>query len=202
MKDSFYTINKAAVVEIEIKRSKFIAAASPVDDEDAASSFIERIKEEHKRATHNVFAYLINEQVMRCSDDGEPAGTAGKPVLEVLKKQDLERTAVVVTRYFGGIKLGAGGLVRAYSDAAKRVVDSAGIVKKRLHQEIFVRVDYQFFGSVKRELEMAGGMIQDIRYDEQVMISCLLPVGVDVSQRLSGITSGQVEQKQGEFCYV
>ena len=202
MKESFYTIHKAAVVEVDIKRSKFIAAASPVDDEDAANSFIERIKEEHKRATHNVFAYLINEQVMRCSDDGEPAGTAGKPVLEVLKKQNLERTVVVVTRYLGGIKLGAGGLVRAYSDAAKKVVDSAGIVKKRLHQAIFVRVDYQFFGSVKRELEMAGGLIQDIVYDERVTISCLLPVGMDVSQRLNGITSGQVEEKQGEFCYV
>lgn len=202
MKESFYTIHKAAVVEVDIKRSKFIAAASPIDDEDAANSFIKRIKEEHKRATHNVFAYLINEQVMRCSDDGEPAGTAGKPVLEVLKKQNLERTAVVVTRYFGGIKLGVGGLVRAYSDAAKRVVESAGIVKKRLHQEVFVWVDYQFFGSVKRELEMAGGLIQNIAYDEQVTLSCLLPVGVNVSQRLNGITSGQVEEKQGEFCYV
>lgn len=202
MKEGFYTIHKAAVVEVDIKRSKFIAAASPIDDEDAANSFIKRIKEEHKRATHNVFAYLINEQVMRCSDDGEPAGTAGKPVLEVLKKQNLERTAVVVTRYFGGIKLGVGGLVRAYSDAAKRVVESAGIVKKRLHQEVFVWVDYQFFGSVKRELEMAGGLIQNIAYDEQVTLSCLLPVGVNVSQRLNGITSGQVEEKQGEFCYV
>ncbi|MFY9141050.1 MAG: YigZ family protein [Thermacetogeniaceae bacterium] len=202
MKESFYSIAKVAEVEVDIKRSKFIAVASPVDGEAAAISFIEQIKEKHKRATHNVFAYLINEQLMRYSDDGEPAGTAGMPVLEVLKKQNLERTAVVVTRYFGGIKLGAGGLVRAYSDAAKKAVDRAGIVEKRLHQEIFVQVSYQLFGAVKRELEQAGCVIQDIAYGEQVSISCLLPVNVDIIPRLEGITAGKAELRKGEFCYI
>jgi uncharacterized YigZ family protein len=201
LKESFYSIDKPAEVEVDIKRSKFIAAASPVDDEDAANSFIDQIKEKHKRATHNVFAYLINEQVMRCSDDGEPAGTAGRPVLEVLKKQNLERTAVVVTRYFGGIKLGAGGLVRAYSDAAQKAVERAGIVEKRLHQEISVQVAYQLFGSVKRELELAGGLIQDIAYGEQVCIRCLLPVNVDISPRLDGVTAGKAELKLGDCLY-
>ena len=202
MKESFYSIAKVAEVEVDIMRSKFIAVASPVDGEAAAISFIEQIKEKHKRATHNVFAYLINEQLMRYSDDGEPAGTAGMPVLEVLKKQNLERTAVVVTRYFGGIKLGAGGLVRAYSDAAKKAVDRAGIVEKRLHQEIFVQVSYQLFGAVKRELEQAGCVIQDIAYGEQVSISCLLPVNVDIIPRLEGITAGKAELRKGEFCYI
>jgi uncharacterized YigZ family protein len=202
LKESFYSIAKVAEVEVDIKRSKFIAVASPVDGEAAAISFIEQIKEKHKRATHNVFAYLINEQLMRYSDDGEPAGTAGMPVLEVLKKQNLERTAVVVTRYFGGIKLGAGGLVRAYSDAAKKAVDRAGIVEKRLHQEIFVQVSYQLFGAVKRELEQAGCVIQDIAYGEQVSISCLLPVNVDIIPRLEGITAGKAELRKGEFCYI
>jgi len=202
LKESFYSIGKVAEVEVDIKRSKFIAVASPVDDEAAAISFIEQIKEKHKQATHNVFAYLINEQVMRYSDDGEPAGTAGVPVLEVLKKQKLERTAVVVTRYFGGIKLGAGGLVRAYSDAAKKAIDRAGIVEKRLHREFFIQVAYQLFGAVKRELEQAGGLIQDIAYGEQVSISCLLPVDVDISPRLNGITAGKVELREGDFCYI
>ncbi|HHW29237.1 MAG TPA: YigZ family protein [Syntrophomonadaceae bacterium] len=202
MKESYYSIAKVAEVEVEIKRSKFIAVAAPVDDEAAAISFIEQIKEKHKRATHNVFAYLISEQVMRYSDDGEPAGTAGMPVLEVLKKQNLERTAVVVTRYFGGIKLGAGGLVRAYSDAAKKAIDRAGIVEKRLHREFFIQVAYQLFGAVKRELEQAGGLIQDIAYGEQVSISCLLPVDVDISPRLNGITAGKVELREGDFCYI
>ncbi|MGB4504023.1 MAG: YigZ family protein [Syntrophaceticus sp.] len=201
MKDGFYSIRRAAEVEVVIKRSKFIAAAAPVDDEDAANFFIDQVKEKHKRATHNVFAYLINEQVMRCSDDGEPAGTAGMPVLDVIRKQGLERIAIVVTRYFGGIKLGAGGLVRAYTEAAGKAIDSAGIVKKRLHREIFVQVDYQFFGPVKRELEMAKAQIQDIAYGEQVKISCLLPVGVNIFPVLEGITAGQVEIKEGKSCY-
>lgn len=200
-RNSFYSIRRAAEVEIVIKRSKFIAAAAPADDEDAANSFIDQVKEEHKRATHNVFAYLINEQVMRCSDDGEPAGTAGRPVLDVMRKQGLERTAVVVTRYFGGIKLGAGGLVRAYTKAAGKAIDSAGIVKKRLHREIFVRVDYQFFGPVKRELEMASAQIQDIAYGERVEIRCLLPVGVNIFPILEGVTAGQVELEEGKHCY-
>jgi len=202
LKESFHSIAKVAEVEVDIKRSIFIAVASPVDDEAAAISFIEQIKEKHKRATHNVFAYLINEQVMRYSDDGEPAGTAGMPVLEVLKKLNLERTAVVVTRYFGGIKLGAGGLVRAYSDAAKKAIDRAGIVEKRLHQEHFIQVAYQLFGPVKRELEQAGGVIQDIAYGEQVSIKCLLPVSVDISPRLNGITAGKAELRKGDFCYI
>lgn len=202
MKKSFYSIGKSVEVELVIKRSRFIAAASPVDDEDEANAFIEQIREGHERATHNVFAYLINEQVMRSSDDGEPARTAGRPVLEVLKKQNLERTAVVVTRYFGRIKLGAGGLVRAYSDAAIKAVDRAGIVEKRLHQEVFVRVDYQFFGPVKGELELAGGLVWDIKYDEQVTICCLLPVDADISPVLEGVTSGQVELKEGKCRYI
>lgn len=202
MKKSFYSIEKSAEVELVIKRSKFIAAASPVDDEDAANSFIDQVKEGHKRATHNVFAYLINEQVMRSSDDGEPGGTAGRPVLEVLKKQNLERTAVVVTRYFGGIKLGTGGLARAYSDAAIKAVDRAGIVERRLHQEVIVQVDYQFFGPVKGELELCGGLFQDIKYDEQVTISCLLPVDIDIFPVLEGVTSGQVELKMGKHHYI
>lgn len=202
MKKSFYSIEKSAEVELVIKRSKFIAAASPVDDEDAANSFIDQVKEGHKRATHNVFAYLINEQVMRSSDDGEPGGTAGRPVLEVLKKQNLERTAVVVTRYFGGIKLGTGGLARAYSDAAIKAVDRAGIVERRLHQEVIVQVDYQFFGPVKGELELCGGLFQDIKYDEQVTISCLLPVDIDIFPVLEGVTSGQVELKMGKHRYI
>ena len=202
MQESFYTIRKAAEVEVVIKRSKFIAAVSPADDEDTANLFIDQVKEEHRRANHNVFAYVINDQVMRCSDDGEPTGTAGRPVLDVIRKQALERTAVVVTRYFGGILLGAGGLVRAYTEAAGKAIDTAGIVKKRLHQEILVRVDYRFLGPVKRELEMARGLIRDIAYGERVSIRCLLPLGVDIYPVLSGVTAGQVEIGEGKSCYV
>ncbi len=202
MQESFYTIRKAAEVEVVIKRSKFIAAVSPANDEDTANLFIDQVKEEHKRANHNVFAYVINDRVMRCSDDGEPTGTAGRPVLDVIRKQALERTAVVVTRYFGGILLGAGGLVRAYTEAAGKAIDTAGIVKKRLHQEILVRVDYRFLGPVKRELEMGRGLIRDIAYGEQVSIRCLLPLGVDIYPVLSGVTAGQVEIGEGKSCYV
>lgn len=201
MKESLYSIRRAAKVEVVVKRSKFISAAAPVDDEEAARSFIGQVKVEHKRATHNVFAYLISEQAMRCSDDGEPAGTAGMPVLDVIRKQGLERVAVVVTRYFGGIKLGAGGLVRAYTEAAGKAIDSAGIVKKSLHREIFVRVEYKFFGTVKGELEMAGAKIREIAYGERVSISCLLPAGVNILPVLEGVTAGQVELEEGKCRY-
>ncbi len=202
MKESFYSISKTAVIELEIRRSKFIAAASPVDDETAANAFIQGIKDEHKRATHNVFAYLISEQLMRASDDGEPAGTAGKPVLDLIKRQGLIRTVVVVTRYFGGIKLGAGGLVRAYAEAAGKAIEKAGVVEKRLHREIVVVLDYQFYGQVRHELENSRAQILDVDYSEQVGIRCLLPVKVDIAPLLEGITSGQVEIREGEFRYV
>src|SRR5699024_4890875 len=120
--------------EIIINKSRFIGYASPVESEKSAQEFIDTIKQKHKDATHNVFAYIIgqNKNIQRYSDDGEPSGTAGIPILEMMKKEDLTDTVIVVTRYFGGIKLGAGGLVRAYIKGAKCGLESANIVEKVL----------------------------------------------------------------------
>jgi uncharacterized YigZ family protein len=122
--DEYKTLLKAGNDEIIIERSRFIGYAAPVSSEEEAMEFIDKIKNQHKDATHNVTAYVVglHNEVQRYNDDGEPAGTAGVPILEVLKKEDLRNTVVVVTRYFGGIKLGAGGLIRAYTRGAKIAV--------------------------------------------------------------------------------
>lgn len=197
MSESFLTIRKRAQVEIAVKKSKFLATAAPVNDESEANELIDQIKEEHRKATHNVYAYLIDERLMRLSDDGEPAGTAGKPVLEVIRQQNLVRTGIVVTRYFGGTLLGAGGLVRAYAEAARRALAAAGIVKKRLYRELTVTIGYQWLGPVQRQLEVSGGIQGETVYAEQVTLSCLLPASDNgFARQVLELTAGEAELEE------
>jgi len=129
MKQNYRTIHEYGVHEIIINKSRFIGYAKPVESEEDAIKFIEEIKFKHKDATHNVLAYVIgqNNNIQRYSDDGEPSGTAGIPILEVLKKENLRNVVVVVTRYYGGVKLGTGGLVRAYIKGAKIALEASKI---------------------------------------------------------------------------
>ena len=140
----YKTIYKEAEAEIIEKKSKFIATVRPVKTEEEAQSFIEEMRKKYWDATHNVFAYQIGErnQIQRFSDDGEPSGTAGLPVLDVLKGEDVKDVAIVVTRYFGGTLLGTGGLVRAYGKAAKEGLLEAGIIEKKLYRRFHVITDY------------------------------------------------------------
>ncbi len=203
MTNSFFTVKEPAEAEIIIKKSRFIAAVMPVETAATADQFVKTISKKHQTATHNVFAYVINEQSQRFSDDGEPAGTAGKPVLEVISRKNLTKTAIVVTRYYGGILLGAGGLIRAYSDAAKEGIAKAGIVERILHQKLIITLDYQWLGLVKRELEKANGKKIEINYDRQVNLSVLLPPATaqNITNRLIEATGAQINIEKGELIY-
>ncbi|NLY78115.1 MAG: YigZ family protein [Tissierellia bacterium] len=168
----YRTVHKFGKDEIIINKSRFIGYAMPVESESEALDFIDRIKTEHRDATHNVYAYVLgeNSNVQKFSDDGEPSGTAGIPVLEVIKKEDLRNVAVVVTRYFGGIKLGAGGLIRAYTKGAKVGLEAAIIVDKVLHYRVKIRINYSLYGMVENFLNTHGYIVDDIQYDEAVNI--------------------------------
>ncbi len=170
MLKTYRTVKEFGQNEIVIEKSTFIGYAKPVTDEDEALAFIQEIKKKHRDATHNVPAYVLGEHndIQRCNDDGEPSGTAGVPVLEVLKKEDVRDVAVVVTRYFGGIKLGAGGLVRAYTKGAKIALEAAGLITKVLYQVIVVSVDYTMLGALQNQLRLKQYDTKDIIYDEMV----------------------------------
>lgn len=142
------TVGKAASAEIVEKKSVFIGYAAPVSSEAEARDFVASIKKKHADARHNVSAYIVSGGIMHSSDDGEPSGTAGVPVLEVIKKSGVVNTVVVVTRYFGGILLGAGGLVRAYSAAAKAAIDAAGVVTYEKFDECRIICSYGDYNDV------------------------------------------------------
>lgn len=204
MKDCYKTLRNPAQAECIVKKSRFIASAAPVDNEEEALYFITRVKKEHSQANHNVFAYVINEQIQRFSDDGEPSGTAGRPVLEVMNRKSLVKAVIVVTRYFGGILLGAGGLVRAYSETAVKGAEAAGEVERLLYRELSMVLDYHWLGTVKREVEQAGGQNITMDYGEKVGLKVLLrPEGLEaLTKRLTDLSAGQVTIKTGCFIFL
>lgn len=157
------------------KRSRFIGRIWLCDTETEALEELERIRQKHWNATHNVYAYIIHDGPTRFSDDGEPGGTAGMPVLEVLRREGLENVLCVVTRYFGGILLGAGGLVRAYTRGAKLGVDAAGISCKRVWQHLDLLCSYRQMERMKQEIETQGGKVLDTEFGTDVTLHALLP---------------------------
>ena len=153
MSESYKTISQTAEDFLEEKKSKFIARIAPVRTEEEAVGFINSVKAENRKARHNVYAYILREgNISRYSDDGEPQGTGGVPVLEVIKKEGLTDVCVVVTRYFGGILLGTGGLARAYSGACKLAVESADIMEMHSCSKITIRCDYTLYGRIAQLL--------------------------------------------------
>ncbi len=170
MKSEYKTILKYGEVEEIINKSRFIGYSKPVDSEEEAIEFIEEIRKKHKDANHNVPAYLIgeNNEIQRYSDDGEPSGTAGVPILDILKKEELKNIVIVVTRYFGGIKLGTGGLVRAYTSAAKLAFNSSKIVYKVLYNLYIIRIDYTLHGKIQNEVFNGEYLLKDTVYDDKV----------------------------------
>lgn len=170
MLKKYKTILNQAEAEIIEKKSRFIATARPVKDEDEARAFIDEMKKKYWNATHNVFAYQIGDrnEIQRCSDDGEPQGTAGKPVLDVLAGEDIKNTAIVVTRYFGGTLLGTGGLVRAYGKSAKEGILSAGVAEMVLYRKFSIVTDYPTSGKIQYEILQDGHIIHDTIYTENV----------------------------------
>lgn len=168
-KECYITVSKRASAILIEKRSKFIATVTPADTEEKALGFLEEMRKTYSDATHNVYAYVIDENnIYRYSDDNEPSGTAGMPVLDVIRKAGIVDCAVVVTRYFGGTLLGTGGLVRAYSGAAKDGIAAAGVVERRLCNIISVTVDYTTSGKVAHFLAEKGHIIENTVYDAEV----------------------------------
>ncbi len=195
MLEEYLTVGGIGQDMVVIKRSKFIGAAAPAAEEAEALAFIEKVREEHRQATHNVYAYQVgeNNQLQRFSDDGEPSGTAGMPVLEVIKQMDLRNVVVVVTRYFGGTLLGAGGLVRAYTEGAKIGILAAGIVKMMLHTRFEISVDYTFAGKLQNVVIQSPWRLDDIEYGAKVCFKVLATPGEETRVRevFTEVTGGQ-----------
>lgn len=167
----YITLAKEASAEFEEKRSLFIGYAKPTKTEEEALAFVARIKQKHKDATHNVFGYSMKRGILaRYSDDGEPQGTAGMPVLDVIRKSGVDDATVVVTRYFGGTLLGAGGLVRAYSAAAKMALEAAEIVAYESYTEISLICSYADHQKISAELPRFGAILDDTVYAEGVTL--------------------------------
>ena len=157
------------------KKSRFIGRVWPVDTEEAALEMIQQMKKHHYDATHNCWAYIIKDGPVRFSDDGEPGGTAGMPMLQVLQREGLYNIVCVVTRYFGGILLGAGGLVRAYTKGAKIAVDAAGKSMKRVWTALYVPIPYNYYERVKLEVDAFGGILRDTQFGADVELEILVP---------------------------
>lgn len=172
MDNSYKTVAGFGSDEFIINKSRFIGHCTAVEDEERAISFIQSVKEEHRNATHNVYAYITGKggNLQRFSDDGEPSGTGGIPILEVLKKENLKDVAVVVTRYFGGIKLGGGGLVRAYTKGAKIALDSAVIVEMTTFEILKVQIGYTAFGKLENYLRDNGIEPDEIIFEDNVKL--------------------------------
>ncbi|MBQ7097891.1 MAG: YigZ family protein [Clostridia bacterium] len=204
MKESYRTVKHIASDEIVEKRSRFIADVKPVETEEEAVAFLEEIKKKYWDAKHHVYAYVLEENnIQRYSDDGEPAGTAGVPVLEMIKKEELSNLIVVVTRYFGGILLGTGGLVHAYSKSAKAGVEAAEPVTMTLCCEVTVECDYSLLGKIQSEALGKGYTVSNTDYAENVKISVLVPTSEVLGFEADMIdkTNGRVGIKQGKIGY-
>lgn len=176
--ENYRTIKENGIHEIDIKKSRFICHMKRVETEEEAIAFIDEIKKEHWKATHNCSAYTLgmNDEIQRAHDDGEPSGTAGVPMLEIFLKRELKNVVAVVTRYFGGVKLGAGGLIRAYGGSVNEAVNTIGVIERQLQLLIDVTVDYSQSGGVEHSFRQANHTIQDISYTENVTFHCVVPV--------------------------
>jgi len=206
MLSSYLTIKNEGSAEIIIQKSRFIGYIKRVETEEEAQSFVQDIKKRHYDATHNCSAYIIGEhdQIQKANDDGEPSGTAGLPMLEVLKKQKLKDTAVVVTRYFGGIKLGAGGLIRAYGNTTSETIRETGVVKRQLMQGFSITVDYSLLGKLENMLRNSEHILKKINYLDTVeFIVYVKDGGEDPFQEwIVDLSSDQADVKELDQAYV
>lgn len=177
------------------KKSRFISRIWCVETEEEALARIAEMKKQHYDATHNCWAYIIRDGAMRFSDDGEPGGTAGMPMVQVLQREQLYNVVCVVTRYFGGILLGAGGLVRAYTKGAKIAVDAAGKSMKRVWSVLYVPCPYSLYERVKLEVAAFGGILRDTQFGAEVELEILMAEGNTQAflDRLTDLSAGTVE---------
>lgn len=204
MIDTYLTIKEDGQSEIEIKKSRFICSLKRIETEEEAKNFIQALKKEHWKANHNCSAFVLGEKndIQRSSDDGEPSGTAGVPMLEVLKKNELINVVAVVTRYFGGTKLGAGGLIRAYSSAVSHALNEIGIVEGKLQKEVFVQVEYPLLGKLQHYLEQNQFYVKDMQFLENITLCVMVQNEESFKQAVIDLLNGQVSFEDGEYSYV
>ncbi len=191
---SYITVKKSSIFEYEDRKSVFIGMAMPVSTEADALVFIESVKKKYPDARHHVYAYVLRENsTMRFTDDREPQGTAGMPVLDVIRKNGCTDVAVVVTRYFGGTLLGTGGLVRAYTSAAIGALENAEIIRYDIYSSAEFEVSYSDYGKIATFLTEVGFRISDTVFEENVKISgSVLKSNLDVlNEKMTEITSGR-----------
>lgn len=205
MRKDYHTIQGYGESELIIQKSRFLTYVSRAETEQQAQDFINNIKEKHKSANHNCSAYIIGEHdnIQKANDDGEPSGTAGVPMLEVLKKQGLQDTVVVVTRYFGGIKLGGGGLIRAYGKATTEGIDAAKVVERKLHHLMKISIDYTWLGKVENEVRNSVYPLKEINYADLVEVMVFTKADEEETfiNWMAEMTNGQakVELVEKEF---
>lgn len=202
----YKTILNTAEAEFEEKKSRFIANVRPVTCEEEALEFIEALRSKYWNATHNVYAYSINNGtlIQRYSDDGEPSGTAGVPTLEVIKRMGLQDAVVVVTRYFGGTLLGASGLIRAYSKSASMGLEAAEIVTRKLCYNLNIIIEYTIFGRLQNMLISNNNIIKEIRYEQDVELCVLIEVGNEekLMKDIVEVSNGRAIQDLAEKTYI
>lgn len=202
---NYKSIHQYGRNELIINKSKFIGTAVPVESEEKAIEFIDEIRKEFRDASHNCYAYVIgeNKNIQRYSDDGEPSGTAGMPILNVISQENLVNVAVVVTRYFGGVLLGTGGLARAYTKGCKIALENGEIVDKDLYYDVFFNLNYTLLGKMENELLKNGFIVKDKIYSENVEFQLI--VRDDETDRIisliNEVTAGKAEVNIGQAAY-
>lgn len=205
MVEAYNTVYMGGEEEIIEKKSRFIAVVEHVESEEEAISFIESIRKKHWNATHNCFAYIIGTEqpLMRCSDDGEPSGTAGRPMLDVLAGAELCNIVVVVTRYFGGTLLGTGGLVRAYSGAVKVGLEGSMLITRKLAKKLEINCDYTWVGKLQYLAAQMKLRTLDTDYSDTVKMTLLVPVQDSdrFQKQVTEATSGQVKAVESAQLY-
>lgn len=205
MLQKYRTIKEDNQHEVEIKKSRFICFLKRIETEEEAKAFVQQIKKEHWKANHNCSAFVLGDhhEIQRSSDDGEPSGTAGVPMLEVMKKNDLINVCAVVTRYFGGTKLGAGGLIRAYSGSVAQAIVHTGIVEGRLQQEVFVQLDYSNWGKMENFIASENLAVKDTQFTDRVVVTCMVDENQvdDFEAQVTDLLNGQVSFTTGEVTY-
>lgn len=193
------TVYEGGTGEIIEKKSRFIATVRPVESEEEAVAFIGEMKKKYWDARHNCSAFVIgeNQEISRCSDDGEPAQTAGRPMLDVLLKEEIHNVAVVVTRYFGGVLLGTGGLVRAYQKATQEGLAASIVIDKQLGKKLTIETDYTGLGKIQYLAAKEEITVLDTAYTDQVTLSLMVPEEKQeqFEKNLVEATSGKADRK-------
>lgn len=203
--ENYKTIAQTGSHEKDIKKSRFIAHVAQVFSEDEANDFIKKIRQQESGATHNCTAFIVKENVLieRMSEDGEPSGTAGSPILNVLQQQELQNVAVVVTRYFGGIKLGAGGLIRAYSSTTAEAVKEIGLVENRIQQGFELTIPYHLFDKFDNYAKNEKINLENKQFTTDIKCEIYLDLNVvdQAVQNIKDLFQNQIQLKETQKTY-